>query len=65
VKDVTALQAKAMLASVRPRDVARETRPRIAAEELAELVAVDSKIKKATAELKSMVLSTDSGVLTW
>jgi len=45
-KDITPLQAKAMLASVRPRDLVGKTRRRIAAEELAELVAVDAKIKK-------------------
>ena len=62
-KDITALQAKAMLASVRPRDVAGKTRRRIAAEELAELIAVDAKIKKATAELKAMVLARDSRLM--
>ena len=36
-KDITALQAKAMLARVRPRDIAGKTRRRIAAEELADL----------------------------
>ena len=56
-KDITTGQAKAMLASVRPRDVAGKTRRRIAAEELAELIAVETKIKKATAELKAMVLA--------
>ena len=54
------LQAKAMLASVRPRDIAGKTRRRIAAEELAELVAVEAKMKKATAELKAMVLARGS-----
>jgi transposase len=62
-KDITPLQAKAMLAGVRPRDVAGKTRRRIAAEELAELVAVDAKIKKATAELKAMVLARDSRLM--
>jgi transposase len=54
-RDITALQAKAMLARVRPRDIAGQTRRRIAAEELADLVAVEAKIKKATAELKTTV----------
>jgi transposase len=49
------VQAKAMLAGVRPRDIAGKTRRRIAADELAELVAVEKKIKKADAELKAMV----------
>ena len=54
-KDITALQAKAILATVRPRDIAGITRRPIAAEELADLVAVEAKIKKSTAELKVMV----------
>ena len=48
-KDITPLQARGMLASVRTRDIAGKTRRRIAAEELAELVAVDARFKKATA----------------
>src|SRR3954451_5130105 len=62
-KDITAMQAKAMLAGVRPRDVAGKTRRRIAAEELAELIAVDAKVKKATAELKAMVLARGSRLM--
>ena len=52
-----------MLASVRPRDVAGKTRQRIAAEELAELIAVEAKIKKATAELKTLVLARGSHLM--
>jgi transposase len=62
-KDITALQGKALLASVRPRDVAGKTRRRIAAEELAELTAVDAKIKKSTAELKAMVIARGSHLM--
>ena len=62
-KDITPLQAKAMLAGVRPRDVAGKTRRRFAAEELAELIAVDAKIKKATTELKAMILARDSRLM--
>ena len=62
-KDITTGQAKAMLASVRPRDIAGKTRRRIAAEELAELVAVEAKIKKATAELKAIVLARGSRLM--
>jgi transposase len=62
-RDITPLQAKRMLASVRPRDVAGKTRRRIAAEELAELAAVDQKIKRATAELKAMVLARESRLM--
>ena len=62
-KNITALQAKAMLASVRPRDIAGKTRRRIAAEELSDLIAIDSTMKKATAELKTMVLARDSRLM--
>ena len=59
-KDLSALQGKAMLATVRPRDVAGKTRRRIAAEELADLIAVDAKLKKIKAELKAAVLARGS-----
>ena len=62
-KDITTGQAKAMLASVRPRDIAGKTRRRLAAEELSELVAVEAKIKKADAELKAMVLARGSRLM--
>jgi transposase len=62
-KDLTALQAKAILAKVRPRDIAGKTRRRIAAEELADLVTVEAKMKKATAELKTIVLARDSRLM--
>jgi transposase len=52
-----------MLASVRPRDVAGKTRRRIAVEELAELTAVDAKIKKSTAELKALALARRSRLM--
>jgi transposase len=54
-RDLSALQAKAMLATVRPRDIVGKTRRRMAAEELADLVTVDKKLKKLTAELKAAV----------
>jgi transposase len=62
-RDITALQAKRLLATVRPRDIAGKTRRRIAAEELAELIVVDAKIKRATAELKAVVLARDSRLM--
>ncbi len=62
-RDITALQAKRMLATVRPRDIAGKTRRRIAAEELAELIVVDAKIKRATAELKAVVVARDSRLM--
>jgi len=55
-RDLTALQAKAILSTVLPRNIAGKTRRRrIAAEELADLVGVEAKMKKATAELRVLV----------
>ena len=62
-RDITTGQAKAMLSSVRPRDIAGKTRRRIAAEELAELVTVEARMKKATAELKAIVLARGSHLM--
>ena len=54
-KDLTATKAKALLATVRPRDVAGATRRRIAADLLADLVATDAKLKAVNAELRTGV----------
>src|SRR4249919_4175328 len=62
-RDITTGQAKKMLAKVRPRDIAGKTRQLIAAEELAELVAVDTKMKKTTAELKALVTARGSHLM--
>jgi transposase len=62
-KDITTLQAKAILSSVRPRDLAGKTRRRLAAEQLAELVAVEKKIKALTKELKAMVIARGSTLM--
>ena len=59
-RDLSALQAKEMLAGVRPRDVAGRTRRRMAVEELADLVAVDAKLKTTNAELKAAVTARGS-----
>jgi hypothetical protein len=48
-KDITALQAKALLASVRPRDIAGKTRRRLAAEELSGLCACSRRRPDQTA----------------
>src|SRR3954465_4839949 len=47
-RDLTTGQAKRLLASVRPRDLAGKTRRRLAAEQLAELVVIEKKIKANT-----------------
>ena len=62
-RDITTAQAKALLATVRPRDIAGKTRRRIAAEELAELVAIEAKMKKSTAELKALVTARRSRLM--
>ena len=62
-RDIITGQAKTMLAGVRPRDIAGKTRRRIAAEELTELIAVEAKMKKATVELKTMVLARGSTLM--
>ena len=62
-KDLSALQAKAMLATVRPRDIAGRTRRRMAVEELADLVVVDAKLKKIKAELRAAITARGSTLL--
>jgi transposase len=62
-KDLTALQAKRILASVRPRGIAGKTRKRLALEQLTDLVAIDAKIKALTKELKQMVKASGSSLM--
>jgi transposase len=62
-RDLSAAQAKAMLATVRPRDIAGKTRRRMAAEEIADLVAVDAKLKRIKAELKAAVVERGSTLM--
>ncbi len=62
-RDLSATQAKTMLATVRPRDIAGKTRRRMAAEEITDLVAVDAKLKKIKAELKAAVVERGSTLM--
>ena len=62
-RDLSATQAKTMLAGVRPRDIAGKTRRRMAAEEIADLVALDAKLKKIKAELKAAVTARGSRLM--
>jgi transposase len=48
---------------VRPRDLVGKTRRRLAAEQLADLVAVEKKIKTPTKELKAMVIARGSTLM--
>jgi len=62
-RDLSALQAKASLAAVRPRDLAGKTRRRMAVEEIADLVAVDAKLRKIKVELKGAVTTRGSRLM--
>jgi len=62
-KNITTGQAKTILGGVRPRDLAGKTRRRLAAEQVAELVAIEKKIKTLTKELKAMVLTSGSTLM--
>jgi transposase len=62
VKKSTA-QYQALLATVRPRDLAGRTRRRMAAEELADIGRLDVKLKAMKAELKAAVLATGSHLM--
>jgi transposase len=63
-KFLSAAQAKELLATVRPRDIAGKTRRRLAAELVTELTRTDKRIKAADAELKELVSATGSSLLT-
>jgi len=62
-KFLSAAQAKDLLATVRPRDIAGKTRRRLAAELVTELARTDKRIKAANAELKELVKATGSSLL--
>jgi transposase len=62
VKKSTA-QYQALLATVRPRDLAGKTRRRMAAEELAGIERLDAKLKAMKAELKAAVLTSGSHLM--
>src|SRR5436190_6986833 len=62
VKKTTA-QYRALLAAVRPRDLAGKTRRRMTAEEIADLEHLDAKLKAMKAELKAAVLASGSHLM--
>jgi transposase len=57
-KDLSAAQAKALLASVRPRDVVGKTRRRVAAELIGDLERIYQRSKAADKELKALLAAT-------
>ena len=62
-KDLTTGQAKEILASVRPRDLVGKTRRRLAAEQLADLVVIEKKMKAMAKELKVLVEASGSKLM--
>src|SRR6266498_3126862 len=59
-KFLSAGQARAMLNTIRPRDLVGRTRRRLTSELISELVGLDRKIKAANKELTELVASTGS-----
>jgi transposase len=62
-RHLSALQAKALLASVRPRDPAGRTRRLLAAELVAELDGLDGKLKALKRRLAEAVTAAGSGLM--
>ncbi len=62
-KDLSAAQAKALLAKVRPRDAAGKTRRRVAAELIGDLERIYSRKKAADKELRALVAATGTTLL--
>jgi transposase len=62
-KDLSAAQAKALLAKVRPRDAAGKIRRRVAAELIADLERIYVRRKAADKELRELVTATGSSLM--
>ena len=62
-KDLSAAQAKALLATVRPRDIAGKTRRRVAAELIVDLERIYQRKKAANKELNALVAATGTSLL--
>jgi transposase len=62
-RDLSALQAKRLLASVKPRTLVGKTIRRMAAEEISDLVAVDAKLKSLKKELRAAVAARGSHLM--
>jgi transposase len=62
-KDLSAAQAKALLAGARPRDVAGKTRRRLAAELVGDLERIYVRKKAADKELRELVTATGTGLM--
>jgi transposase len=62
-KDLSAAQAKVLLATVRPRDVAGKTRRRVAAELVSDLERIYARTKAADKELKALLAETGTTLI--
>ena len=62
-KDLSAAQAKKLLATVRPRDAAGKTRRRVAAELIADLERIYQRKKAANKELTALVAATGTTLM--
>jgi transposase len=62
-KDLSAAQAKALLATVRPRDGAGKTRRRVAAELISDLERIYQRTKAADKELKQLIAATSTTLM--
>jgi transposase len=62
-RDLSAAQAKALLAKVRPRDIAGKTRRRVAAELVADLERIYARKKAANKELTDLLAATGTTLL--
>jgi len=62
-RDLSAAQAKALLATVRPRDAVGKTRRRVAAELVADLERIYARKKAANTELEELVKATGTTLL--
>jgi transposase len=62
-KDLSARQAKELLAKVRPRDAAGKTRRRVAAELISDLERIYARKKAANKELTELLTATGTGLL--
>jgi transposase len=62
-KYLSARQARALVTTVKPRDLVGKTRRRLAVELIGELEAIDKKIKTADTDLKALVLARGSTLM--
>jgi transposase len=62
-RDLSAHQARALIATIKPRDIVGRTRRRLAVELIGELADIDTKTKALDKELKALVAAQDSTLM--